>query len=415
MSFGKSLKLPSDLNFNFHSALNLKSAMGMVNVKGFGAKGDGVTDDTEAIQAAIDAVKAAGGGIVFFPPGVYNITATIQLRVNVTIMGTGWNLYPHDSGASVIKKMFDGDMLYYNGDIEGSLENGFTIRDIVLFGNGASYTGGGIHIYKGGGWTLTHVLVTQCKSTSVHAESCGVHFIDRCRFIEQFSDVDDSLIYEDGSGDWQITNCDLGNTAIYRDKVTGLLNTGTGKISSCKIFHCRVGINSTGTLQVTDNQINDCYDYGIAVSGQCSVVIGNFIYSLYADSEASTFIAINSNNRYILIEANVIKYLSGHTYGITLGGNACYNIVTGNFLYGQATYPIYANNYETHIIANNSAEGSTPSYPSVHWMNAAPTTGTWRRGDIVWNISPSAGGPPGWVCVASGTPGTWKAMANLAT
>lgn len=44
----------------------------------------------------------------------------------------------------------------------------------------------------------------------------------------------------------------------------------------------------------------------------------------------------------------------------------------------------------------------------------APTTGTWNRGDIAWNVQPSAGGTPGWMCVASGTPGTWKAMANLA-
>lgn len=45
---------------------------------------------------------------------------------------------------------------------------------------------------------------------------------------------------------------------------------------------------------------------------------------------------------------------------------------------------------------------------------AAPTVGTWKRGDVVLNISPSSGGAPGWACTAAGTPGTWKAMANLA-
>lgn len=45
---------------------------------------------------------------------------------------------------------------------------------------------------------------------------------------------------------------------------------------------------------------------------------------------------------------------------------------------------------------------------------AAPTSGTWIRGDVVWNSTPSAGGAPGWVCVTTGTPGTWKAMASLA-
>jgi len=44
---------------------------------------------------------------------------------------------------------------------------------------------------------------------------------------------------------------------------------------------------------------------------------------------------------------------------------------------------------------------------------AAPTAGTWKRGDIVWNTTPSAAGDPGWACVTAGTPGTWKAMANL--
>lgn len=49
-----------------------------------------------------------------------------------------------------------------------------------------------------------------------------------------------------------------------------------------------------------------------------------------------------------------------------------------------------------------------------HYAAAAPVASTWIRGDIVWNTLPSAGGTPGWMCVTGGTPGTWKAMANLA-
>lgn len=57
-----------------------------------------------------------------------------------------------------------------------------------------------------------------------------------------------------------------------------------------------------------------------------------------------------------------------------------------------------------------------PSYPTnvVTYATAAPTLGSWTRGDVVWNSSPSASGVPGWVCVTTGTPGTWKAMAALA-
>jgi hypothetical protein len=45
---------------------------------------------------------------------------------------------------------------------------------------------------------------------------------------------------------------------------------------------------------------------------------------------------------------------------------------------------------------------------------AAPTTGSWLRGDFVRNSAPSAGGTFGWVCTTSGTPGTWKVVATIA-
>lgn len=53
----------------------------VVSVKApkFGAVGDGLTDDTTAIQEAIDAVEADGGGIVFFPEGEYLVTSELTI------------------------------------------------------------------------------------------------------------------------------------------------------------------------------------------------------------------------------------------------------------------------------------------------------------------------------------------------
>jgi hypothetical protein len=59
------------------------------NVKSpvYGAVGDGTTDDTVAIQAAMTAASAAGGGVVFFPQGRYRTTATLNPGANVSMWG----------------------------------------------------------------------------------------------------------------------------------------------------------------------------------------------------------------------------------------------------------------------------------------------------------------------------------------
>lgn len=57
-----------------------------------------------------------------------------------------------------------------------------------------------------------------------------------------------------------------------------------------------------------------------------------------------------------------------------------------------------------------------PSFPQnvQTYAAAIPAAGQWAQGDLVWNNAPAASGTPGWVCTTGGTPGTWKAMANLA-
>lgn len=52
------------------------------NVKYYGAKADGITDDTVAIQTAINACFAAGGGTVYFPNGIYIIAGALNGTVN---------------------------------------------------------------------------------------------------------------------------------------------------------------------------------------------------------------------------------------------------------------------------------------------------------------------------------------------
>jgi hypothetical protein len=50
------------------------------DVARYGAKGDGQADDQDAIQKAIDAAEAAGGGVVFFPKGTFRVNADMRRR-----------------------------------------------------------------------------------------------------------------------------------------------------------------------------------------------------------------------------------------------------------------------------------------------------------------------------------------------
>lgn len=68
------------------------------NVLDFGAKGDGINDDTHAIQLAIDAAFKAGGGEVYLPQGTSIISGAnadggcLTLKNNVTLAGAAQNL-----------------------------------------------------------------------------------------------------------------------------------------------------------------------------------------------------------------------------------------------------------------------------------------------------------------------------------
>ena len=59
------------------------------DARNYGAAGTGLTDDTNAIQKALDAARDAGGGIVFLPAGTYWITRTLMLPQRTILKGVG--------------------------------------------------------------------------------------------------------------------------------------------------------------------------------------------------------------------------------------------------------------------------------------------------------------------------------------
>ncbi|WP_394543132.1 M10 family metallopeptidase C-terminal domain-containing protein [Azorhizophilus paspali] len=107
------------------------------NVKNFGAQGNGVSDDTAAIQAAIDAAHAAGGGTVYLPAGEYRVSGgeepsdgALLIKSNVYIVGAGM-------GETVIK-MVDGWTQNVTGMVRsayGEETSNFGVSDLTLDGN----------------------------------------------------------------------------------------------------------------------------------------------------------------------------------------------------------------------------------------------------------------------------------------
>jgi hypothetical protein len=128
------------------------------NVKMFGAVGDGITDDTAEIQAALTYV-ASVGGTVYFPAGVYKISDNLILNIPlghkpVKLFGTGVLYHTHATKSCLIVK---GSTLAYDNLIvceiegltfagQGSATTGHLLEDQLAYGlvlRSVSFTGHG--------------------------------------------------------------------------------------------------------------------------------------------------------------------------------------------------------------------------------------------------------------------------------
>lgn len=72
----------------------------------YSATGNGTTDDSAAVQAAVDAVSAAGGGTVYFPRGTYLLNSSITMKSNVTCIGDGRKSVLQQGPGSTVRGVF---------------------------------------------------------------------------------------------------------------------------------------------------------------------------------------------------------------------------------------------------------------------------------------------------------------------
>jgi len=157
----------------------------IVSVKDFGAKGDGTTDDTAAIQAAIDAVGSQG--TVHVPSGTYVVSSTIQItRDRVHLLGAGaW------ASTLLFAPAADGTCLRLGKTASAVLFQG-SVKGLCFFSHDATHNKTAIELVDTSGYVLEDIVVGGTErvgrsmywsggaSTGIRCrgrEACSVHRI----------------------------------------------------------------------------------------------------------------------------------------------------------------------------------------------------------------------------------------------
>ncbi|MGI8467732.1 MAG: glycosyl hydrolase family 28-related protein [Pyrinomonadaceae bacterium] len=226
----------SVINTNF---ANLNNALGQMvfNIKDYGALVDGATDDTAAVNAAITAAIAVGGGNIYFPTG----TCLCLGAVNISYTGTSQPLQK--------PLRFTGVGTTWNGYWAASPINGGSILDLRYAG------GDGTHVAK--------------------IDTRGAGFLE----------IDHLTVKSGGTDDYQIMQ--TTNTTVFIHHI-GVVGNSAKSGTACVQDFLRLG----GTSSVIGNDSNAPFQgYGSKLSNnyysniQRGSIFGNFCNSIEVENE----------------------------------------------------------------------------------------------------------------------------------
>ncbi len=266
----------------------------LLNVKSFGARGDGITDDTKAIQKAIDAADPMVGTTIYFPSGVYSIagyTTTTNYLENYSLLMHSNIDFRGEGETSVVRI---GDHMYDKADINANAH--------IFYGNGLSNVSFGniriemngqnnlvpkdfiknytaIFIDRGHKVSFNHITISNCAGCNMIAikgAGSGLSISD-CNFYNggnyvgsetpNSNQFDFSFIYSE----WDSSN--ISNNHIEQQNPGIALGNYTGGIELHASYSMAVGnfirgclpgvyIASTQGIQkkvcIEDNVLEDC-------------------------------------------------------------------------------------------------------------------------------------------------------------
>jgi hypothetical protein len=257
--------------------LNTKIQNLIINVKDFGAKGDGITDDKPFIQNAINSI-AVTGGTLYFPKGNYKINSSIIIPSKstkpLTFIGEG--------RATMLVCNFNGDMITFEKLTTGGLALAYH-RFYNMGFSGNSFIGNGnlIHIQSTSG-----IVIERCYFLNFHTTGNAIYVNGNTDTNEFSHDIIICDNYFDTSS---------GNAGIYLSSLSSDLQINNNVMELR--FGCNycIYINNCGSLQCFDNHIYNAKVNIININGATSQIY-NFFNNFLDNAQGDLIVIDGTTN-----------------------------------------------------------------------------------------------------------------------
>lgn len=319
------------------------------NVRDYGAVGDGVADDTAALNSAINAFDAAGAGVLYFPAGVYLTTGALApISAAGIVRGEGTKLDVYES--TVVQSSSPTNSLFT------VTSNRLTFRDISIVNNSPILptSGAGITVL-GSGTGFTRVDYDDVYAEAFYNDidiQAGWAWTMRSSFIYGAvnAGVKIANVAQPDLGGWSISD-----SAFYPGNTNGFAaihieSSGAGKIVNSKI-NGGAGVNrwvrgidvyplaTTTILLVSNNSIENVTGNGIFVDWTGSfnqIAITGNQFGMY-DNSTGHAICIRGQSM-ISIADNIMKGTGGAYSAICLANSS--NVRLANNVFSGFSTPL---------------------------------------------------------------------------
>lgn len=364
-----------------------------INVKNYGANGDGVTDDSRAIQNAFNATKS-GDAIVIFPKGTYKISTSLKIQNNgsLTIKGDGSVITPVGTGGYSIVNITQNttatsniEDLTINGQYTTQSQWGLTNWNKRILNNGLDITGGNANI-------------TNCKLENIWGN--GI------RFLQSGSIIMNGVVINNVGGHWYQNNTyDAFGDAIYIGDRSNITNVTINNVqavgktddrTNAKNNLSRIGIavenlkkgySDTKTMITVTNSSFTNYERSIHVEGN----LGSVIFNISNTNLKGRVLFLGFNNKVkpiINIDKSSMAFYKGNyngTYGLAKSAIVkATNCTINNTGDGQA---MGASQTEADFLncTFDNMTGTFATNSNVKLENSNIKIASSKKGNLFWN------------------------------